>query len=259
MSRFKDQNLVITGAAAGLGASIAGTFAVDGCNVFILDKTYPREVVGQLKDKGVRADAIQCDVRDEEQVVAGVRKAAEFYDGKIDILVNNAGFNGYYQLCREADIEKWKDTFAINLFGTILVTREAIPYLEKSEAGRICNLASNVGKRGLPYRGDYVCTKWGMIGYTQTLALELADKGIRVNAVCPGPIEGERIEDVMNQHARVEGLEGAEVRKIWEEAAPLKRFAKPDEVAKVIKFLCSEDSSAMTGQALNVTCGFIMN
>ena len=97
-----------------------------------------------------------------------------------------------------------------------------------------------------------------MLGFTQTLALELASSNIRVNAVCPGPIEGDRIEQVMEMHAEAEGLTAAQVRENWAGTAPMKRFARPEEVAAQIAFLCSDDSACMTGQGLNATCGFIM-
>jgi 2-hydroxycyclohexanecarboxyl-CoA dehydrogenase len=256
--RFQDRNLLVTGGAAGLGRVIATMFAREGANVFVLDRDSADATRVELDACGVRSGAARCDVTREAEVVAGVQAAAKWCDGAIDVLVNNAGFNGICQLVKDMRLEDWNRTFAINITGTMLVTREVIPYMEARRAGRICNLSSNVGRRGLPYRGDYVCTKWAMLGFTQTLALELAPHGIRVNAVCPGPIEGDRIEQVMDMHGAAEGKTRPEVRAAWEQAAPMKRFAQPEEVAALIAFLCSDDSSCMTGQGLNATCGFIM-
>ncbi len=256
--RFQNRNLVVTGAAAGLGRVIAATFAREGANVFILDRDPATATLASLASFGVRTGSAPCDVTREAEVIAGVKAAATWCNGAIDMLVNNAGFNGVCQLVKDMRLEDWNRTMAINITGTMLVTREVIPYMEARRSGRICNLSSNVGRRGLPYRGDYVCTKWAMLGLTQTLALELAPHGIRVNAVCPGPIEGDRIEQVMDMHAAAEGKSRAEMRSAWEQAAPMKRFAKPEEVAAQIAFLCSDDSSCMTGQGLNATCGFIM-
>jgi NAD(P)-dependent dehydrogenase (short-subunit alcohol dehydrogenase family) len=256
--RFQDKHLIVTGAAAGLGRVVAEAFAREGAHVFILDRDPAEAAVARLTALGVRAGAARCDVTREAEVIAGVKAAAAWCHGAIDLLVNNAGFNGVCQLVKEMRLEDWNRTFAINITGTMLVTREVIPYMEARRFGRICNLSSNVGRRGLPYRGDYVCTKWAMLGLTQTLALELAPHGIRVNAVCPGPIEGDRIEQVMDMHAAAEGATRPQVRAAWEQAAPMKRFARPEEVAAQIAFLCSEDSSCMTGQGLNATCGFIM-
>lgn len=256
--RFIDKNVVVTGAAAGLGRVIARTFALEGANVFVLDQNPADETVNELRVIGVNANYAHCDVREEAAVVAAVLEAGKWADNKLDILVNNAGFNGVCQRVKDMKLEDWNKTFEINITGAMLVTREVIPYMEERKYGRICNLSSNVGRRGLPFRGDYVCTKWAMLGFTQTLALELASSNIRVNAVCPGPTEGDRIEQIMEMHAESEGLTVAQVRKNWAEAAPMGRFAQPEEVAAQIAFLCSDDSSCMTGQGLNATCGFIM-
>ena len=256
--RFENKNIIVTGSAAGLGQVVAHAFAKEGGNIFVLDQNQPDETFELIRKYEVKMDAATCDVRDEASVKNAIKKAAEWSGGKIDVLVNNIGFNGICQHIKDMKLEDWNKTFSINITGTMLVTREVIPYMEAQEFGRICNLSSNVGRRGLPFRGDYVCTKWAMLGFTQTLALELAGSNIRVNAVCPGPIEGSRIEQVMDMHAEAEGISQQQVRKNWEDAAPMGRFAKPEEVASQITFLCSEDSSCMTGQGLNATCGFIM-
>ena len=196
-------------------------------------------------------------MRDEDGVKKAVGEAAEFFAGRIDVLVNNAGFNGHYNLIKDMPLAHWRETIDINLTGTMLVTRAVLPLMIERKAGAIGITASNVARRGLPYRADYVCSKWALLGFTQTLALEIVSHNIRVNAVCPGPIEGDRIEDVMAHHAAVEGKALAEVRREWE-ATPMNRFVKPQEVAAAMLFLCSAEASAMTGQAINVTGGFIM-
>jgi NAD(P)-dependent dehydrogenase (short-subunit alcohol dehydrogenase family) len=177
---------------------------------------------------------------------------------RVDILVNNAGINGDAQLVLDMPVAAWERTLRVNLTGTMLVVREIAPLMVAGGGGRIVNVASNVARRGLPFRGDYVASKWAVLGLTQTLALELVEHGIRVNAVCPGPVEGDRIEQVMEMHARAEGRTLADVRRAWSEDAPMKRLIEPEEVAAVVRFLVGDESSAMTGQALNVTGGFIM-
>ena len=171
--------------------------------------------------------------------------------------MNNAGWNGKANLVKEMKVEDWDKTFSINVRGTMLVSREVIPFMESVRSGHIVNISSNVGRRGLPFRCDYVCTKWAILGFTQTLALELASSNIRVNAVCPGPIEGKRIEQLVAMHAEAEGVDVASMHKAWENV-PMKRFIRPEEVASIVAFLCSGDSSCMTGQALNATGGMIM-
>jgi 2-hydroxycyclohexanecarboxyl-CoA dehydrogenase len=197
-------------------------------------------------------------IRDEEAVNHSVEGAASFFDDRIDILVNNAGFNGHYNLVKDIRLSDWRETLEINLTGTMLVTRAVLPFMIAARSGAIVTTASNVARRGLPFRADYVCSKWAILGLTQTLARENAQHNIRVNAVCPGPIKGDRIEEVMANQARVEGKPLEEIRNEWTNAAPMRRFIEPEEVVRTMMFLCSAEASAMTGQALNVTGGFLM-
>jgi 2-hydroxycyclohexanecarboxyl-CoA dehydrogenase len=258
VSRFNGKHVIVTGAATGVGRVIAQSFAREGADIAILDFQFADETESRVKSEGRRCATFQCDVRDELTVAKAVEGAASFLGGRVDVLVNNAGFNGHYALVKDMPLAHWRDTLDINLTGTMLVSRAVLPLMIAAEAGAIVTTASNIARRGLPYRADYVCSKWALLGLTQTLALETAPYNIRVNAVCPGPIEGDRIEDVMRHHAEVEGKSVSDIRRAWEEAAPMNRFVTPQEVANVMMFLCGADSSAMTGQALNVTGGFLM-
>ena len=259
MGRFDGQNVLITGAARGLGSVIAERVASEGARIIIADIQSAADTLKSITAKGGHAGYIRCDLTNEDEVVAMAREAVKDFEGKIDILINNGGMNGYYQYVKDARLSDWQHTMQVNLFGTILVTREIIPAMTTYAGGRIVNIASNAAKRGLAVRGDDVCSKWALLGLTQTLALELAPHNVRVNAVCPGPIEGDRIEQVMERHAEMEGRSKADVRREWEMSAPMKRFVRPEEVASAVVFLCSVESSAMTGQALNVTGGFLMH
>lgn len=256
--RFTGKNVLITGAAAGLGRVIATSFAREGADLFILDRMEAADTCAEIAALGRRADWALCDVREEAQVVRGVAAAALFFDERIDVLINNAGFNGHYELVTDINLDHWRETLDINLTGTMLVTRTVLPLMIARKNGVIGTTASNVSRRGLPRRADYVCAKWAILGLNQTIALEVASDNIRVNAVCPGPIEGDRIEEVMARTAGVEGRTVADVRHEWEEAAPMKRFVTPEEVTAALMFLCSDGASGMTGQALNVTGGFLM-
>jgi NAD(P)-dependent dehydrogenase (short-subunit alcohol dehydrogenase family) len=255
--RFLQKNVLITGAAAGVGRDIARAFANEGADIAILDFQDAVATKRDIVSLGRRCEGFRADVRDEAGVKKAVGAVGEFFRGRIDVLVNNAGFNGHYSLIKDMPLEHWRDTIEINLTGTMLVTRAVLHLMIEHQAGAIGITASNVARRGLPYRADYVCSKWALLGFTQTLALEVASHNIRVNAVCPGPIEGDRIEDVMAHHAAIENKTVADIRREWE-ATPMKRFVEPQEVAAVMLFLCSADASAMTGQAINVTGGFIM-
>ena len=255
--RFARKNVLVTGAAAGLGRCVAQAFASEGADIAILDFQDASETAREVTALKRRCEVFRSDVRDEDGVKTAVADAAKFFGGRIDVLVNNAGFNGHYSLIKDMPLARWRETIEINLTGTMLVTRSVLPFMLDHKAGAIVTTASNVARRGLPYRADYVCSKWAILGFTQTLALEVASHNIRVNAVCPGPIEGDRIEDVMAHHAKIEGKSVADVRREWE-ATPMNRFVEPHEVAATMLFLCSSDASAMTGQAINVTGGFIM-
>lgn len=258
MRRFDNKQVVVTGAAAGLGQVIAESFAKEGADVAILDFQPADETASLVAKHGRRSAVFHCDVRDEQAVNNAITAAAGFFKNQIDILINNAGFNGHYNLVKDMPLAEWRETLDINLTGTMLVTRAVLPLMIAAKGGAIVTTASNVARRGLPYRADYVCSKWALLGLTQTLALENAAHNIRVNAVCPGPVEGGRIEDVMAHHAKVEGKPIEVVRREWMEAAPMNRFVTPEEVANAMLFLSSDESSAMTGQALNVTGGFLM-
>lgn len=258
MKRFEDQKVVVTGSSEGVGRDIAIGYAREGAHVLLVNRRKPDETMQLIEETGGTSDYLICDIGDEQQIKAMATEAGKKLDGKVDILMNNAGFNGKVSLVKDMNLSDWDYTIRVNLTGTMLVCREIIPYLINNGSGKVVNMASNVGKRGLPLRADYVCGKWALLGFTQTLALELVDYNVRVNAVCPGPIEGDRIEQIVAMHAEVEGISHEEMHKAWENV-PMKRFVTPREVTDIVLFLSSEESSAMTGQALNITGGFLMN
>ena len=256
MKRFENQKIVVTGASEGLGRTIAVEMAVEGADLVLVDRVGCEETFDLIARRGLGARCVQCDISREEEVVAMAREVGRLFGGHVDVLINNAGLNGKAALIRDMKLSDWNTTLGVDLTGTMMVCREFIPML--GCGAKIVNVASNVGKRGLPWRSDYVCSKWGVIGFTQTLALELVQSGVRVNAVCPGPIEGERIEQLVRMHAEAEGVPYERMLASWMDV-PMKRFIRPEEVSEVIKFLASDASSAMTGQSLNVTGGMLMN
>lgn len=257
MGYFTEKTVVVTGAREGVGRVIAAEYAKEGAKLILVSRKEPKETMEECQAAGGTVlGYVLCDIAVEEQVVEMGKKVAELSGGCVDILVNNAGYNGKAHLIEEMNTEDWKYTIDVNVTGTMLVCRELIPVLNK-EGASIVNMSSNVSKRGIPERGDYCCSKWAVLGLTKTLALELVDRKIRVNAVCPGPISGERAEQLMQMHAEAENKTYEQVYEEWVNV-PMKRFIDPKEVADVIKFLSSDASSAMTGQALNITGGQLM-
>jgi len=251
---LKKKKALITGGAQGIGLAIARAFAQQGADLLIADLNPKPEATGELSDSGVDVMVERIDVTDEDSVIGLFRRIEQ-----VDILVNNVGVYGPVRKISEMDRGEWDRTFAINLTSTMLCCREAVKKMATRRSGAIINIASNVARRGLPYRGCYVASKWAMLGLTQTLALETAEFNIRVNAILPGPVPTPHLEEVMNLHASIEGRPVEEIAESWRLSAPMKRFIDPAEVGSVAVFLASDMSSAMTGQSINVTCGFLMS
>lgn len=250
---LKGRTALITGGGQGIGLAIATAFAKEGASIVVADLEPDTAAVRKLRESGAPVASRQVDVTDESQVL-------DLFAGldRLDILVNNVGVYGPVKKIVDMDRVSWDRTFAINLTSAMLCSREAVKRMAAQQTGNILNVASNVARRGLPYRGCYVATKWAMLGFTQTLALETAEYNIRVNAILPGPVPTPHLDEVMELHAAIEGKSVEAVAQDWRLCAPMKRFIEPGEVGSVAVFLASDMSSAMTGQSLNVTCGFLM-
>lgn len=248
---------LITGGGTGIGRGIALRFVREGAAVALCGRRRGplAGVCAEIESAGGRCVVLQGDIgveADVRRIVAGAAAAL----GGLDVLVNNASVVGQVGPVEELDLGLWNEALAVNLGGAMLCCREAIPHLRRG--GAIVNISSNVGRRGFRNRAPYVCAKWALHGLTQTLALELAGSGVRVNAVCPGPVLTERLLGSMEEMAAARGIASAEVQREWEAESPMGRFATIEECAQVTLFLACDDSSAMTGQALNVTAGVIM-
>ena len=258
MGKLAGKAALITGGGSGIGRGIALRFAREGAAMAICGRRQPQldGVRAEIEAFGGRCVALPVDLGVEAAVERMVEAAATALGG-LDVLVNNASVVGQVGPVEQLDLALWNQALAINLTGTVLCCREAIPHLKRG-GGTIVNISSNVGRRGFRNRASYVCSKWAMHGLTQTLALELAESGVRVNAVCPGPVLTERLLGSMERMATARGISSTDVQREWEAESPMGRFATIEECAQVALFLACEDSSAMTGQALNVTAGVIM-
>jgi NAD(P)-dependent dehydrogenase (short-subunit alcohol dehydrogenase family) len=260
MTKLAGKVALITGGGTGIGREIALTFAANGADIAIcgLDAAPLEHTSAAVAAAGRRALAVRADVAREGDVTGLVEEVVSTL-GAVDILVNNASIVGQVAPVSELDLETWAQALAVNLTGAMLCSREAVRQMRRQGSGNIINISSNVARRGIANRAPYVCSKWALNGLTQTLALEVAEFGIRVNAICPGPVMTDRLRGAMERMAEEQGISFDELHAEWVADSPMKRFATAEECANVAVFLASDDSSAMTGQALNVTAGMLMS
>jgi NAD(P)-dependent dehydrogenase (short-subunit alcohol dehydrogenase family) len=258
VNRLTGRVALITGGGRGIGRAIAMRFAAEGAAVMLaatrrdaLDAT-----AGEIRKSGGRAATTIADVADEAAVKAMVGATlAEL--GRLDILVNNAGVGG--PTLRVVDMERadWDRTLAVNVTGAFLCAKHAIPHMVSRKSGRIVNIASIAGLMGYPLRSPYAVSKWGMIALTRTLAGELGEHGITVNAIAPGAVRGDRVEGVIAARAAALGRTEADVeRELFIAPTALKRMVGPDDVAGTAAFLASDDAANITGETISVSAGF---
>lgn len=239
--------VLITGGASGVGRIIAAAFVEAGYGVHVLDAS-----AGHIDDFLAAlpsASAALCDIGDASAVDAAMAAFGAQY-GALDVLVNNAGIAGPTAAVEQVEVADWDRCLTVNLGGTFYVTRRAVPLLRAR--GAIVNIASNAGLAGCPNRSPYVASKWAMIGLTRTWAMELGPHGIRVNAVCPTSVDGERIEGVIARDAERRGTTPAAIRAVYERQSSMRTFVSADDVAATVLFLASDAARKISGQAIAV-------
>ena len=244
-------NLValITGGGNGIGRAVAHRFARAGMTVVIADYDHAaaEQVRGEVAESGAKADALSVDVTVAREVTALVSDVAQRF-GRIDILTNIAGGSFYTKRIEDFTWTEFKRVIDTNLKGTFLMCREVARLMQKQRAGRIINTASNYGVTGSAFRAPYSAAKAGIVGFTKSLALELAPDGIRVNTVAPGPTDTPRVMEKETPEAR---------RQRWYSAIPLGRTAQPEDLAELYYFLTTPESAAITGQLFHCNGGLI--
>ncbi len=244
----ENKTVFVTGASRGIGKEVALKFAENGYNVvinYVSSKTNVEELKAKFESKGVKSLIMQADVTDKEAVETLVKKAIEEF-GSIDVLVNNAGITKDNLLMRMSD-EEFDKVIEVNLKGTYVVTKAVTKYMMKKRKGSIINLSSVVGVAGNAGQCNYAASKAGIIGFTKSVAKELASRNIRSNAVAPGFIETDMTAVLSD-----------EIKENIHNQIPLKRMGSAREVANLIYFLGSDESSYITGQVINVDGGMVM-
>jgi NAD(P)-dependent dehydrogenase (short-subunit alcohol dehydrogenase family) len=254
--KLRDSVAIVTGGGKGIGKAIALAFAAEGAKIVVAARSLDNleDTVKEIKGKNGRAIAIQADVSDEKQVQRMVQNAIAEY-GQIDILVNNSGISGPTVPVVDLRIEDWNEVIAIDLTGTMLCTREVLKYMIPRKSGNIINISSISGREGYTNRSPYCVCKWGIIGFTQTVAKETGQYNIRVNCIAPGGVTGERVINILKGRAEATGVPFDEVMSQEMTKYSLGRMTEEAEVASTAVFLASADASAITGQTINVNCG----
>ncbi len=255
---LKDRIALVTGAAQGLGEAISRRLAVEGAHVVVADLNLAgaEKVAAEIAaETGRRTLAVGVDVTHEDQVESLVARAVEEF-GRLDIAVSNAGIllSGPVE---DFPAAKWRAVIEVNLVGYFLVAKHAARQMISQRSGVILQVNSKSGKKGSYRSSAYAASKFGGIGLTQSLALEMAEYGVRVNAVCPGNLLDSPlwVDSLYEQYSRNQGLTKEQIRQKYTEQVPLRRGCTYDDVCNVIVFLASDAASYMTGQAINVTGG----
>ncbi len=253
-----NKRAIVTGAAQGLGEMIAARLLQEGCRVLVADIQEPQvsATAAMLKKTtGGEAIGITCDVTVEAQVEALVAKTVSQWGG-LDIFVANAAILMSSALT-EFDVARWRQVMEVNLVGQMICMKHALRVMERQKSGAFIQINSKSGKKGSFKNSAYAASKSGGIGLVQSAALEMADKGVRVNAICPGNMLDSPlwVNSLFKQYAQNQGITEAQVRQKYIDAVPMKRGCRYEDVCNVVVFLASDQSSYMTGQAINVTGG----
>lgn len=252
---------LITGAARGIGRAISEAFASEGADVALcdIDAEAAASTASEIaRQHNRRALGLRIDVGNRASVLACVHDCIEQL-GAVDILVNNAGISRVIPFLDMTE-SLWDDTLRVNLKGAYLCSQAVLPTMVATRKGKIINISSQSGKRGNSQYAAYCASKFGIIGLTQSLALEFAEFGINVNAICPGVVLTDlwRSPDMLDAYARKRGLTPEEVPGYFASKIPLKRLCGAEDVARLAVFLASDESDYMTGQSLNVSGGLEM-
>jgi NAD(P)-dependent dehydrogenase (short-subunit alcohol dehydrogenase family) len=250
ITQFQSSQLaLITAGAAGIGRCIAEAFLAHGCQVYVCDIN--ADSLSAFLAAHPQAQGRVIDVANAGQVEEMFADIEARY-GRLDILVNNAGIAGPTAAVESIAVADWDRTIAVDLNAQFYVTRCAVPLMKQAGRGSIINIASNAAFFGFPLRSAYTAAKWAMIGLTKTWAMELGPHNIRVNALCPGSVNGERIDRVLACEAQERGVATDDLRAVYARQSSMRLFIEPEDVANSALFLASDLGTAISGQAIGI-------
>ena len=243
--------VLVTAGAAGIGREIARSFVAEGAHVHICD--VDAQALRAMAKSDPKVTRSKADVSDRRQVARLFREALGVLKG-LDALINNAGIAGPTAKVEEMVPEEWEQCLAVNITGQFNCARLAVPHLRKSKNASIVNLSSAAGRLGFPLRTPYAASKWAVVGFTKSLAAELGRDGIRVNAIQPGIVEGDRIRRVFTNKARARGISYDAMLDEALSGVSMRTTVTPQQIADAIVFICSQRGRTISGQAISV-CG----
>lgn len=248
---FEDKVVLITGAAGGIGLAVAKVFAEEGAKLSLVDIS-KEALEEKTKDINTKDKLlVAADVSDEEQVKNYVDETKKAL-GTIDVFINNAGINGAFATLDEQTVDNYQAVFGVNVLGAFLGLKHVAPIMKEQKSGAIVNTASNGGLLGAPGMGIYVASKHAVIGLNKTAALELADFGIRVNAVAPSGVDTQMMRSIESN--AMPGNE-EDARNSFENSVPMKRYSTPEEIADLMVFLASDKASFISGAYYRIDGG----
>jgi len=257
--RLANMTGIVTGPAKGMGQAISETLAREGADLVLAgrDTAAIDEVAANIRAMGRKAEVVKTDVTDAKQVEAMVRRAVQLFDGRIDILVNVAGVTGPIETpVWEIEPEDFEMVLRANVFGTFLPIKYTLPHMIKRKSGKIVNIGGTSGLRGYRYRAAYSASKWAVRGITRTVALDVGDYNVNVNAVCPGIVQTPRMDKLCEEKAKKRGWTMEQVYQEYVDDMALKRVTEPQDVANAVLFLASEESRQLTGHEVVVDGGW---
>ncbi len=247
--QLRDKRVLVTAGAAGIGRAIVETCRAAGARLYVCD--IDAAALDSLRAEDPEIGTSLCDVADSA-AVGRLFDEVNAALGGLDALVNNAGIAGPTKPVEEIADEEWERTLAINITGQFYCARRAVPLLKAAGGGAIVNMSSAAGRFGYPLRSPYAASKWAAVGFSHTLAVELGPQNIRVNAILPGPVAGERIDGVICAKAKQRGVEESVMRDVYLDMSGMHQFVTAEDVAEMVLYLLSDAGRRISGQAIGV-------